>query len=106
MKYHIELTNSARTDLVEIYRYIAYELNSSRNAKGQIARLKKAIMSLDEMPERYRRYENVKWAKRNMRIMPVDNYIIFYIPTDESKTVTIMRVMYRARDIDKCLDEI
>ena len=32
--------------------------------------------------------------------MPVDNYLVFYIPQTEEKTVTVIRVMYGRRDID------
>ncbi len=34
--------------------------------------------------------------------MPVGNFIVFYILKTEDKTVTIIRVMYGGRDIDKC----
>lgn len=41
------------------------------------------------------------WHQRNMRIMPVDNYLVFYVPSQENSTVTIMRIMYGGRYIDK-----
>jgi toxin ParE1/3/4 len=37
--------------------------------------------------------------------MPVDNYCVFYIPDMEQTVVTIIRVMYGGRDIDKQLKE-
>ena len=37
--------------------------------------------------------------------MPVDNYVIFYIPDKTKKLVTVIRVMYSGRDVDKQLDE-
>ena len=33
--------------------------------------------------------------------MPVDNFIVFYIPKIEDKTVTVIRVLYGGMDIDK-----
>ena len=33
--------------------------------------------------------------------MPVDNYVIFYIPDKTKKLVTVIRVMYSGRDVDK-----
>ena len=33
------------------------------------------------------------------------NYVIFYIPDKTKKLVTVIRVMYSGRDVDKQLDE-
>lgn len=38
--------------------------------------------------------------------MPVDNFIVFYVPKVEEATVTVIRVMYGGRDIDKQLKKI
>ena len=40
------------------------------------------------------------WHSRGLRIMPVDNYCVFYIPDAEYAVITIIRVMYGGRDID------
>ena len=40
-----------------------------------------------------------------MRVMPVDNYLVFYIPDEETAVVTIIRVMYAGRDVDEQLQE-
>ena len=37
--------------------------------------------------------------------MSVDNYVIFYIPDKTKKLVTVIRVMYFGRDVDKQFDE-
>ena len=50
-------------------------------------------------------YEKEPWKERNLRIMPVDNYLVFYIPRSEEKTVTVIRVMYGRRDIDAQLKQ-
>ena len=104
MIYSIVLTPQAKTDLGEIFRYIAVELQSMQNAEKQLTRLQNAIASLDQMPERYRVYDRPQWKKRNLRVMPVDNYLIFYIPTHDNSTVTVLRVMYGGRDVDKQLN--
>ena len=103
MKYSIVLTETAQADLSEIFRYIAVELQSVQNANSQLSRIEKAIASLDQMPERYRIYDKKNWHQRNMRIMPVDNYLVFYVPSQENRTVTVMRIMYGGRYIDKQL---
>jgi toxin ParE1/3/4 len=104
MKYSIVLTETARADLSAIFRYIAGDSQSVQNANGQLSRIEKAIASLDQMPERYRVYDRKNWRERNMRIMPVDNYLVFYVPTRDDLTVTVMRVMYGGRDVDRQLE--
>ena len=37
--------------------------------------------------------------------MSVDNYLVFYIPQNEEKAVTVIRVMYGRRDIDAQLKQ-
>ena len=104
MNYEVRLTTEAENDLRGIFEYIAFELLSPQNAAGQLDRLEQSIMSLDQMPERFRVYEKEPWHSRDLRIMPVDNYLVFYIPNHEEQTVKIMRVIYGGRDIDKQLN--
>ncbi len=101
MKYNIILTEQADTDLRSIYEYIAFTLIEPAIAAGQLDRIEKGIMSLDEMPERFRMFEKEPWRSRGLRQMPVDNFIVFYIPRIEDKTVNVFRVMYGGRDIDE-----
>ncbi len=104
MNYEVRLTTEAENDLRGIFEYIAFELQLPQNAAGQLDRLEQSIMSLDQMPERFRVYEKEPWHSRDLRIMPVDNYLVFYIPNHEEQTVKIMRVIYGGRDIDKQLN--
>lgn len=85
MSYEVTLTPEAKRDLREIYRYIAVELQSEQNANGQLDRLEETILKLDEMPERFRVYDREPWRSRNLRVMPVDNYLVFYIPDHQVK---------------------
>lgn len=106
MSYEVRLTLEAKADLRGIFEYIAYELQSEQNAVGQLDRLEQGIESLDQMPERFRIYEKEPWRSRNLRIMPIDNYIVFYIPNHEKNIVTVIRVIYGGRDIDSQLNKM
>lgn len=99
MIYEVEVSEQADSDLREIFEYIAYELQSPQNASGQLDRLEEQILSLDTMPERYRKYEKEPWKSCGLRVLPVDNYVVLYIPDSDKKVVTILRVMYVGRDI-------
>lgn len=100
MNYEIQLTAKAEDDLRSIYKYIAVNLQSAGTASALLDRLELAIDSLAQMPERFKVYGSEPWRSRNLRIMPIENYLVFYIPDNKTATVTVIRVMYGARDVD------
>ena len=91
MIYEVEVSEQADSDLRGIFEYIAFELQSPENASGQLDRLEEQILSLDTMPERYRKYEKEPWKSRGLRVLPVDNYVIFYIPDSIRMTIAAFR---------------
>ena len=80
MIYELEVSEQADSDLRGIFEYIAFELQSPENASGQLDRLEEQILSLDTMPERYRKYKKEPWKSRGLRVLPLDNYVVLYIP--------------------------
>jgi toxin ParE1/3/4 len=106
MTYDVITTEQACFDMKTIYRYIADTLMKPLIAQKQYSRIEKAICSLEEMPARFRQYEKEPWRSRNLRIMPVDNYLVFYIVNNENRIVTAIRVMYGARNIEKELNDM
>ena len=98
-KYEVIISDHADEDLREIYEYIAFELCSPGNAIGQLERIEKAICKLETSPEKHRIYEEEPWRDYNLRVLPVDNYCIFYIPDNDTLKVTVIRVIYEGRDI-------
>ncbi|MCM1113305.1 MAG: type II toxin-antitoxin system RelE/ParE family toxin [Muribaculum sp.] len=105
MSWDIEYTAQARQDLRDIYEYIALELLAAETATGQTRRIMKMIRSLEEMPMRHQLYEEEPWHSRGIRVLPVDNYLILYLPEESQNTVNIVRIMYGGRDIQKQLSE-
>ena len=101
MTFDVQISEQADNDLRGIFEYIAFELLAPENAAGQLDRLEEAISKLEHMPERYRRYEREPWQSRGLRVFQVDNYLVFYILDIETKIVTVIRVMYGGRDVDK-----
>ena len=83
--YDIVISDQAEIDLRGIFEYIAFELQVPENASGQLDRLEACIMDLDHMPKRYRQYELEPWKSRGLRVAPVDNYLVLYIPDDDAQ---------------------
>ena len=55
------------------------------------------------MPQRHPLYVNEPWHSRGIRVLPVKNFMIFYLPDEIRKTVTVIRIMYGGRNIDEQL---
>lgn len=106
MKYKVVITKQAGFDLRNIYEYIAFTLLEPEIALKQFERIKKGIVSLDEMPEQYKLFEKEPWQSRGIRQMPVDNYLVFYIVNSIDLTVTIIRVIYERRKSVEQLKEL
>lgn len=97
--WRVQYTNAAELDLESIYEYIFFELHEPETAKKQLIRIMDAISSLYDMPYRYRLYEKEPWFSKGLRVLTLDNYLIYYLPCEPTKTVDIIRVLYGGRNI-------
>ena len=105
MNYTIDISLQAKADLRNIYNYIANELLSPQTAANQIDRLEENIFGLEVMPFRFKRYDEEPWKSRGLHIMPVDKFVVLYIPNKQKTIVTILRVMYGGRNINEQLNQ-
>ena len=106
MTYDVKVSWQARQDMRSIYEYIAYVLLEPAIAEKQYARIESAVYTLDQMPERHRQYDKEPWRSRNLRLMLIDNYIAFYIVDNQNHVVTVIRIMYGRRNIEKELGDM
>jgi toxin ParE1/3/4 len=106
MMYDIEIAKRVQFDMRIIYEYITDTLLEPAVAEKQLTRIEDAVYSLEQMPERFRRYEKEPWRSRNLRVMRVDNYVVLYIVDNKKRVVTVIRVMYGKRDIERELDDM
>lgn len=106
MSFKVIYSDTAKGDLKSIYEYIAFELSEPLIASNQTKRIMDAVRSLEEMPARYRLYDHESWRSCGLHIVPVNNYLIFFLIDEATETVKIIRIMYGGRDIKKQLDEI
>ncbi len=99
MTYEVIISEPAKIDLKEIATYIC-DLSAPQAAYNQICRIEKRIYSLDFMPERYRLYDRESFQESGLRMVPVDNYCIFYRIDNEAGIVEISRVVCGKRNMD------
>ncbi|MTI96914.1 MAG: hypothetical protein FH749_15840 [Firmicutes bacterium] len=65
-----------------------------------------AIAKLNQMPLRHPLYGKGKWENIGLRVLPVDNYLTFYLPVESRKTVAVIRIMYGGRNVDEQLNRL
>jgi len=96
--FNIQITEPAENDLYEIGAYISKELLEPEIAKKVILKIAKEINSLQDIPLRNALVADERLAYKGIRKIMVDKYIVFYVVDEESKTVTIIRILYSRRD--------
>ena len=105
MSFTVAFTDRAKTDLRNIYTYIAFTLRSRLNADRQLARIEKEIMSLSEIPERYKRVPLNLGASDNVRMVSVDHYCVIYRVRKKPDAVQCLRILDGGRDLPSALEE-
>ena len=95
-KYIIEYSKDSRQDLMDIKRYIKYNLQEPTIANNLITKIRKEIDKLANDPEIYPIVDDVYIKKLEIRKIIVDNYIVFY--RVQNNIVEIVRVIYGKRN--------
>jgi toxin ParE1/3/4 len=105
MSRAIRRRRAARTDLVEIFRYLAHE-GGLRVAERFLTHVEATFARLAKMPGLGARYGHGHPALAELRYFPVSRfpkYIVFYQPIAEG--IRIFRVLHGARDVAGILAE-
>ena len=105
MSWRVDFTDEAKAELRSIYWYIHDVLLEPQTALAQIRRIKKATDALDQLPFRYRLYDQEPWRSRGLRILPVNNYLVFYVPDESRCVVEIVHIIYGGRDIEAQVEQ-
>lgn len=98
-------TERAERDLREIFEYIAFSLLEPEIGRKQTKRIIDGIEKLNQMPERHHVYDKEPWNSRGLRVLPIDNYSVFYLLVEGKNMVAIVRIMYSGRNIDEQLKQ-
>ena len=105
MSFRIIYSDRARQNLHEIRAYIHDVLCEPMTATKQLQRIIKAVRGLDHLPFRHRLFDEEPWHTKGVRFLPVDNYLILYLPNEETETVTISHVLHGSRNIPAQLEQ-
>ncbi len=95
-QYNIEYSKEARQDLIDIKRYIKYNLKEPAINQRLISKIKTEIDKLKNDPEIFSIIDDDFIKKLEIRKLIVDNYIVFY--RIKTNNIQIVRVMYGRRN--------
>lgn len=98
-KYKVKISRHAVRELDSIYKYIAYEKLAPENAKGQVNRIKKAILNLETFPQSHQERKEGRYAGKGYRQLLIDHYIAIFRINEASKTVTVITIQYQRRNL-------
>lgn len=98
-KYKVKVSPRAIRELNNIYEYIANEKLAFENAKGQVDRIKKAILNLDTFPQSHQERNEGRYAGKGYRQLLVDNYIAIFRIDETCKTVYVVTIQYQGRSL-------
>jgi toxin ParE1/3/4 len=97
-KYEVRLTDSVDADFGEIFGYIAVSLQEPVTAGKLVDRMFKACLSLSETPYIYPVSRDSFLASQGFRVMPVGNYLVFYVVDEDKLQVVVHRAVYGKRN--------
>ena len=98
---NVILSKEARNDLHAIRDYIQDELSNPDTAKDTLRALKKAVLSLQDMPERGIALDKHLTVHTGFRFLICKNYKVFYL--FDGNTVEIVRVLHALQDYMQAL---
>lgn len=98
-KYKVKINPSAIRELDNIYEYITNEKLAPENAKGQVDRIKKAILKLDTFPQSHQERNEGRYGGKGYRQLLIDNYIAIFRTDESHKTVYVVTIQYQGRNL-------
>lgn len=96
-KYKVKVNPRTIRELDSIYEYIAKEKLAPENARGQVDRIKKAVLGLDTFPQSHQERNEGRYAGKGYRQLLIDNYLAIFRIDEPNKTVYVVTIQYQGR---------
>ena len=94
MNFEVHFASAAQADIDHIFDYICTTLASPIAATNLLEKIQESLDTLSDFPEAFAVHQEEPWFLREVRVMPVDNYRLFYHVNHKSKQVVVLRVFY------------
>lgn len=98
-KYKVKISPRAIRELDSIYAYIANDKLDPENARGQVERIKRAILTLEKLPQSHQERSEGRYAGKGYRQLLIDHYIAIFRIDQAGKTVYVITIQYQGRNL-------
>ena len=99
-------TEIAKKDLDSVLNYIFNDLCNPLAAQNFFEEVTKAIQRILVFPKSYPLVNNEFLSKKDIRKAVIDNYILYYSFDIELHLITILRIVYGSRNLERDLKYI
>lgn len=104
--YIVKVTPQAQQQMREIAYHIALELKNPEAASNLLEVLERAVLSLENMPQRIPLTDEQPWRSEGIHKMVVGSYLVYFWIDEDIKQVYVIAVVYEKRDQRKQLARI
>lgn len=98
MIYAIHITRAAERDLNTAADYIEFVLLNPQAGDDLLNEAEKKIRELSDFPEKSSLVDDPVLKAWGIRFTIIKNYIAFYVVSEETHTIFIVRFLYKKRD--------
>lgn len=104
MSHSLHITRMAEKDMSQAADYIEFVLKNPQAADHLLDTAEKQINALSLFPKKHPLAEDKVLASWGVRFTQVNNYLAFYIVSDEDQQVTVIRFLYAKSDWNSILN--
>ena len=98
MRWRVEITSTAETDLTEAALYIRDVLSNPQAALHLLDEFESCVEGLSTQPARRPLVQDERLARMGYRWAPVGGYMAFYTMNEASRTVYVERLLFGRSD--------
>ncbi|HBE15351.1 MAG TPA: type II toxin-antitoxin system RelE/ParE family toxin [Ruminococcaceae bacterium] len=106
MVYNYSFTREAEKDFDEILHYMTDTLDNPSAASAFMEKMEKVISEIRHFPRCGSLVENELITLKDIRKMPISNYLLYYRLNEIDECIHILRIIYGRRNMDNVLNEM
>ena len=92
------MSEPAENDLMDIVRYISFQLSAPISALNMMELFEEAMLSPSDLPQRCPLVADERLSQMGYRKLIIKNYFVLFSIDEKNKVVDIERVLYGRRD--------
>ena len=97
-EYRVILETTAVLDMRGILNYITDIIKQPGMAARIFPSIEEKAKSLNLMPTRHSVVRDEPYATLGVRMMPVENYIVFYVIDEVKLEIHVLRILFKRRE--------